>query len=109
MSRPPSASRHQRMRRLGWSRPYRGVGGRRDKGHVATRFPVTTRVLVSILSGGVLVSRAVPCVPALVDGPSGGFRKGCCACLCLLGLSWLRANGVISVVVAPLVFLFAQC
>ncbi|MQM20680.1 hypothetical protein Taro_053704 [Colocasia esculenta] len=36
---------------------------------------------------GVPVSRAVSCVLALVDGPSGGFRKGCRACLCLLGFS----------------------
>ncbi|MQL81866.1 hypothetical protein Taro_014332 [Colocasia esculenta] len=44
--------------------------------------------------------KAVPCVPALADGPSGGFRKGCRVCLCLLGLSWLQASGVVSVVVA---------
>ncbi|MQL78158.1 hypothetical protein Taro_010582 [Colocasia esculenta] len=31
-------------------------------------------------------SRAMSCVPALADGPSGGFRKKCLACLCLLGL-----------------------
>ncbi|MQL71666.1 hypothetical protein Taro_004008 [Colocasia esculenta] len=34
--------------------------------------------------------RAVPCVPALAYGPSRVFRKGCQACLCLLGLSWLQ-------------------
>ncbi|MQM15688.1 hypothetical protein Taro_048639, partial [Colocasia esculenta] len=48
-------------------------------------------VLVSVLSGGVPVSRAVPCVPALADGPSGGFRKGChfsfAQCPTLEGLS----------------------
>ncbi|MQL72514.1 hypothetical protein Taro_004856, partial [Colocasia esculenta] len=49
------------------------------------------------------------CVPTLADGPSGGFRKGCRACLCLLDLSGLRANGVVSVAVAPPVFSFARC
>ncbi|MQL84928.1 hypothetical protein Taro_017441 [Colocasia esculenta] len=29
----------------------------------------------------------MPCVPALADGPSGGFREVCRACLCLLGLT----------------------
>ncbi|MQM08261.1 hypothetical protein Taro_041114, partial [Colocasia esculenta] len=48
--------------------------------------------LVSVLPGGVLGSRALPCVPALADGPSGGFRKGYRACLCLMGLSWLQAS-----------------
>ncbi|MQL71353.1 hypothetical protein Taro_003677 [Colocasia esculenta] len=67
------------------------------------------RALVSILPGGVPVSRAAPCVPALADGPSGGFRKGCRACLCLLGLSWLRGSGAVSVVVATPVFSFAWC
>ncbi|MQM02955.1 hypothetical protein Taro_035727 [Colocasia esculenta] len=37
----------------------------------------------------------MPCVPALADGPSGGFWKGCRACLCLLGLPWLQANCVV--------------
>ncbi|MQM12698.1 hypothetical protein Taro_045617 [Colocasia esculenta] len=56
------------------------------------------------------VSRVVPCVPVLADGPSGGCsRKGCRACLCQLGLSLLRASGVVSVVVATLVFSFARC
>ncbi|MQL70575.1 hypothetical protein Taro_002912 [Colocasia esculenta] len=50
------------------------------------------RVMASILSGGVPISRAVPCAPALDDGHSGGFRKGCRACLCLLSLSWLQAR-----------------
>ncbi|MQM17093.1 hypothetical protein Taro_050060, partial [Colocasia esculenta] len=50
------------------------------------------RAVVSVLSGDVLVSRAMPCVPALADDPSEGFQKGCCACLCLLGLSWLQAS-----------------
>ncbi|MQM18981.1 hypothetical protein Taro_051980 [Colocasia esculenta] len=48
--------------------------------------------MVSVLSGGVPVSRAVSCMPALADDPSGGFQKGCRACLCLLGLSWLQAS-----------------
>ncbi|MQM18824.1 hypothetical protein Taro_051821 [Colocasia esculenta] len=48
--------------------------------------------MVSVLFGGVSVSRAVPCVPALADGPSGGFRKGYRACLCFLGLSSLQAS-----------------
>ncbi|MQM01722.1 hypothetical protein Taro_034482 [Colocasia esculenta] len=43
--------------------------------------------MVFVLLGGVLGSRAVPCVPALADGPSGGFWKGCRMCLCLLGLT----------------------
>ncbi|MQL71586.1 hypothetical protein Taro_003926 [Colocasia esculenta] len=43
---------------------------------------------------GVPVSRAVPCVPALADGPSGGLQKGYRACLCLLGLSRLQASCV---------------
>ncbi|MQL78036.1 hypothetical protein Taro_010460 [Colocasia esculenta] len=43
----------------------------------------------------------MPCVPALADGLSGGFRKGCRACLWPLGLSWLQASCVVSVVVAP--------
>ncbi|MQM09452.1 hypothetical protein Taro_042326 [Colocasia esculenta] len=34
---------------------------------------------------------------ALADGPSGGFQKGCRACLWSLGLSGLRASGVVSV------------
>ncbi|MQM13415.1 hypothetical protein Taro_046340 [Colocasia esculenta] len=55
------------------------------------------------------ISWAVPCVSALADDPSGGFRKGCHACLCLLGLSWLRASGAVSVVVAKPVFSFARC
>ncbi|MQL84553.1 hypothetical protein Taro_017060 [Colocasia esculenta] len=40
---------------------------------------------------------AVPFVPALANGPSGGFRKGCRACLCLLDLSWLQASCAVSV------------
>ncbi|MQL72371.1 hypothetical protein Taro_004722, partial [Colocasia esculenta] len=47
--------------------------------------------------GSVPVSRAVPCVPALADGPFGGFQKGCRVCLCLLGLSWLQASCAVSV------------
>ncbi|MQL85045.1 hypothetical protein Taro_017563 [Colocasia esculenta] len=43
MSRPPSMSRHQRRRRPGRTRPYRGLGGRRDKARVVTRLPVATR------------------------------------------------------------------
>ncbi|MQL97189.1 hypothetical protein Taro_029875 [Colocasia esculenta] len=39
----------------------------------------------------------MPCVPALADDPSGGFQKGCHACLCQLGLSWLQANCAVSV------------
>ncbi|MQM19648.1 hypothetical protein Taro_052656 [Colocasia esculenta] len=36
---------------------------------------------------------------------SGGFRKGCCACLCLLGLSWLQASVLFLLVVAtPVLF-----
>ncbi|MQL90585.1 hypothetical protein Taro_023193 [Colocasia esculenta] len=42
--------------------------------------------MVSVLPGGVPSSQVVPCVPALADSPFGGFRKGCRACLCLLGL-----------------------
>ncbi|MQL89039.1 hypothetical protein Taro_021613 [Colocasia esculenta] len=50
-------------------------------------------------------SRAVPCVPALADGPFGSFQKGCRACLCLLGLSSLHASCAISLVVAmPVLF-----
>ncbi|MQL74342.1 hypothetical protein Taro_006699 [Colocasia esculenta] len=48
--------------------------------------------MVSVLSGGVLISWAVSCVLALADGPSGGFQMGYRACLCLLGLSWLQAS-----------------
>ncbi|MQL99652.1 hypothetical protein Taro_032378 [Colocasia esculenta] len=33
--------------------------------------------MVSVLSGGALVSWLVPCVPTLANDPSGGFRKGC--------------------------------
>ncbi|MQM08664.1 hypothetical protein Taro_041521 [Colocasia esculenta] len=53
--------------------------------------------MVSVLSGGVPVSQAVPCVPALSYSPSGCFQKGCRACLCLLGLSWLQASCAIFV------------
>ncbi|MQM01473.1 hypothetical protein Taro_034226 [Colocasia esculenta] len=53
--------------------------------------------MVFVLYGGVPISRAVPCVPALADDPSGGFRKGCRACLCLLSLSWLQASCDVSV------------
>ncbi|MQM02140.1 hypothetical protein Taro_034906 [Colocasia esculenta] len=39
--------------------------------------------------GNAAVSRAVPCVLALADDPSGGFRKGCRACLCLVAtVTW---------------------
>ncbi|MQM18502.1 hypothetical protein Taro_051498 [Colocasia esculenta] len=48
--------------------------------------------MVSVLLGGVPISWSVPCVPALADSPSRGFRKGCRACLRLLGLSWLQAS-----------------
>ncbi|MQM16865.1 hypothetical protein Taro_049826 [Colocasia esculenta] len=65
--------------------------------------------MVSILSSGVLVSRAVPCVPTLADGPSGGFRKGCRACLCLLGLSWLQASCSSFCGGFPASFSFARC
>ncbi|MQM11507.1 hypothetical protein Taro_044415 [Colocasia esculenta] len=147
MSRPPSASRHQRRRRSGRARPYYGTGGRHDKSRVATRFPVATRFLsrpgacrgclahrvaITTAQEGATASglprvfpwprlacrrgpqgrcalrtfwwergrlppcverlKAVPCVSALADGPSGGFRKGCRARLCLLGLSWLQAS-----------------
>ncbi|MQL68298.1 hypothetical protein Taro_000581, partial [Colocasia esculenta] len=57
------------------------------------------RALISVLSGGVPISKAVPCVPAFADSPSRGFRKGCRACLWPLGLSWLRANSAVSVTV----------
>ncbi|MQM20416.1 hypothetical protein Taro_053435 [Colocasia esculenta] len=53
--------------------------------------------MVSVLFGGVSISQVMPCVPALADGPFGGFRKGfyggCPAsfsfarCLALEGLS----------------------
>ncbi|MQL86934.1 hypothetical protein Taro_019458, partial [Colocasia esculenta] len=66
--------------------------------------------LVSVLFGGVPVSQAVPCVPALADGPSRGCsQKWCCACLCLLGLSWLQASRAISLLVATPVFSFTRC
>ncbi|MQM02179.1 hypothetical protein Taro_034942 [Colocasia esculenta] len=47
--------------------------------------------LAAFSDRSVPVSQAVPCVPALADGPSGGFRKGCRACLCLLGLTPIPA------------------
>ncbi|MQM18503.1 hypothetical protein Taro_051497 [Colocasia esculenta] len=47
MSRPLCASRHQRRRRLGRTRPYRGAVGYRDKGRVMTQFPVATRVVTT--------------------------------------------------------------
>ncbi|MQL78384.1 hypothetical protein Taro_010814 [Colocasia esculenta] len=97
MSRPPSASRHQRRRRPGRMRPYRGAIGRRDLAFRRDRLDVAAWSAVATM--------AVPCVSALADGPSGGFRKGCHAYLCLLGLSWLQANCAISVVVAtPVLF-----
>ncbi|MQL97296.1 hypothetical protein Taro_029984 [Colocasia esculenta] len=65
--------------------------------------------MVSIPYGGVLVSRAVSCVPALADGPSGGFRKGCRACLCLLDLSWSQASCVGFCGCCPSSFSFAWC
>ncbi|MQL78097.1 hypothetical protein Taro_010516 [Colocasia esculenta] len=65
--------------------------------------------MVSIFSGGVPVSWAVTCVPALADGPSGGFRNECRACLCLLGLSWLQASGAGFCGGCPASFSFARC
>ncbi|MQM13534.1 hypothetical protein Taro_046460, partial [Colocasia esculenta] len=58
---------------------------------------------------GVPVSQAVPCVSALADGLSGGSRKGCHACLCLLGLSWIQASRAVSVGSCHASSLFAQC
>ncbi|MQM09663.1 hypothetical protein Taro_042540 [Colocasia esculenta] len=46
---------------------------------------VLVRVALRTVSGLFLL--AVSCVPALADDPSGGFRRGYRACLCLLGLS----------------------
>ncbi|MQL67889.1 hypothetical protein Taro_000184 [Colocasia esculenta] len=65
--------------------------------------------MVSILFDCVPVSRAMPCVPALADDPSGGFRKGCRACLCLLGLSWLQASCAGFRGGCPTSFPFARC
>ncbi|MQL93839.1 hypothetical protein Taro_026483 [Colocasia esculenta] len=65
--------------------------------------------MVSVLSGGVPISRAMPCVPALADGPSGGFRKGCHACLCLLGLSRLQTSCAGFCGGCPASFSFARC
>ncbi|MQL69935.1 hypothetical protein Taro_002247 [Colocasia esculenta] len=49
------------------------------------------------------------CVPTLADGPFGGFRKGCRACLCLLGLSWLQASCAGFCGGCPASFSFARC
>ncbi|MQL68300.1 hypothetical protein Taro_000583 [Colocasia esculenta] len=65
--------------------------------------------MVSVLFGSVPVSRAVPCVSALADGPSGGFRRGCRACLCLLGLSWFQASYASFYGGCPANSLFTQC
>ncbi|MQL83446.1 hypothetical protein Taro_015939 [Colocasia esculenta] len=59
---------------------------------------IIRRALFSVLFGGAPVSLAMPCVPALADGPSGGCsRKGCRACLWSMGLSGVRASGAVSV------------
>ncbi|MQL78626.1 hypothetical protein Taro_011057 [Colocasia esculenta] len=50
-----------------------------------------SRALVSVLSGCVPISRAVACMPALADGPSGGFRNGCRAPDYYFGNSFLGA------------------
>ncbi|MQM20595.1 hypothetical protein Taro_053619 [Colocasia esculenta] len=71
--------------------------GRRLLAQKATHLWSHSGCLVSIVPGGVSGSRAMPCVPTLVDGPSWGFRKGCRMCLCLLGLSWLQASCAVSV------------
>ncbi|MQM21714.1 hypothetical protein Taro_054759 [Colocasia esculenta] len=42
-------------------------------------------------------------------GPSGGFQKGCRACLCLLDLSWLRASGAVFCGGCHASSLFARC
>ncbi|MQM12369.1 hypothetical protein Taro_045286 [Colocasia esculenta] len=133
---PPSVSRHQRRHRPRRMRPYRGAGGRRNKGRVATQLPVATSccrdaqpcrdklvaayclVVTTWLSRRVSlarpaccgcpsrrdgtamgeegvtkpgmpqnsagfcsvwcipVSRAVPCVPTLAEGPFWGFPEG---------------------------------
>ncbi|MQM09209.1 hypothetical protein Taro_042074 [Colocasia esculenta] len=51
--------------------------GRRLLAQKATHLWSRSGCLIYVLPGGVPGSRDVPCVPALADGPSGVFWKGC--------------------------------
>ncbi|MQL87128.1 hypothetical protein Taro_019667 [Colocasia esculenta] len=53
--------------------------------------------------------QAVPCVSVLADGPSGGFRKGCRACLWPLGLSGVTSQWCCFCWCLPRQFSFAWC